>query len=242
MEKTPRALVTGAARRVGREISLTLARKGYQIAAHYHRSETEVATLVDEIISSGGSATPFGADLSEPGGAESLAERVLEFSGPVDLLVNNASLWKPTSLNDLTADEFDRMLAINLRSPFLLALDLGRAMKKCGSGQIINILDWSVGRPYANFLAYGIAKAGLAEATRGLARALAPEVRVNGIAPGAVLLPEETDSEQERAILRAVPLGRIGTPGDVAAAVLYLAEADYATGSILTVDGGRSVR
>jgi pteridine reductase len=151
-------------------------------------------------------------------------------------------LWEATPLATLSAEEVDRALAINLRSPFLLAVRLGRAMKEAGEGVIINVLDWSVDRPYADYLPYGIAKAGLAAATRGLARGLAPEVRVNGVAPGAVLLPEGIDHKEADTIRRAIPLQRIGQPSDVAEAVVYLALAEYVSGTILTIDGGRSVR
>lgn len=236
------ALVTGAGTRLGRALAISLAGQGFTICAHYHTSEAGVASLVESIVSEGGRAKAIKGDLSKPEVAEEIAGSALDEMGRIDLLINNASVWKPTPLDSLSADQFDEILTINLRSHFLLSVRLGLVMKRNGSGHIINILDWSVDRPYADHIPYGIAKAGLAAATKGLARALAPEVRVNAVAPGAVLLPDATDPEQAEAIRRATPLHRIGKPEDVTGAVLYLIEADYATGTTITIDGGRSIR
>jgi pteridine reductase len=237
-----RALVTGAARRVGREIALRLADEGISVAVHANSSSRAAEALVEEIRGAGGTAKAYTFDLAEPNGAESLARAVLRDDPRIDLLVNNASTWARTPIADLDAEQFDRTLAVNLRSPFLLAAELGLAMKRRGAGLIVNMLDWSVDRPYPEYVPYGIAKAGLLAATRGLARALAPEVRVNGVAPGTVLLPEGIEDDRAEAIRRAIPLGHVGDPIDVSNAVIYLLGAEYVTGTILTVDGGRSLR
>lgn len=235
-------LVTGAARRVGRAIALRLAREGMAVAIHYHRSRDEAESLLREIVDAGGVARAFAADLAAPGGPAELARSVLSSFGRVHLLVNSASIWLRTPVLALDPEEFDRTVAVNLRSPFLLAALLGRSMKENGEGLIVNVLDWSIDRPYPDYIPYGITKAGLAAATRGLARALAPEVRVNAVAPGAVLLPEGTDAEEAEAARRATALRRIGDPADVAEAVVYFLRAPFTTGATLVVDGGRSLR
>jgi pteridine reductase len=212
------------------------------VAVHANSSSRAAETLVAEIRSAGGAARVYAFDLAGPEQAEALAHAVLADHAQVDLLVNNAATWPRTPIASLTPEEFDRILAVNLRSPFLLALALGREMKRRGSGLIVNMLDWSIDRPYPDYVPYGVAKAGLWAATRGLARALAPEVRVNGVAPGTVLLPEGIDEGRAEAIRRAIPMGRVGNPGDIADAIVYLLGAEYATGTILTVDGGRSLR
>jgi pteridine reductase len=236
------ALITGAGRRVGRKVAERLAAEGMMVAVHANASSGAAESLVAEILSRGGSAKSYTFDLSGSDGAEALARAVLADHARVDLLVNNASIWPKTPVGTMTADDFDRTLAVNLRSPFLLAVALGREMKRQGSGLIVNMLDWSLDRPYPDYVPYGIAKAGLWAATRGLARALAPEVRVNGVSPGTVLLPEGMDDARAEEIRRAIPLGRVGRPEDIADAIVYLLGADYATGTILTVDGGRSLR
>jgi pteridine reductase len=236
------ALVTGAGARVGQRIALRLAESGLAIAAHYHTSSSGAAELVTAIRSDGGIAESYGVDLSTSEGASDLAHAVRADFGRIDLLVNNASVWEKTPLDSLTEEQFDRLMMVNLRSPFFLSLTVGRWMKEQGAGTIVNLLDWSVDRPYPNHVPYGITKAALAAATRGLARALAPEVRVNAVSPGAVLLPEGIGTDHAEEILEAIPMKRIGSPDDVAEAILYLLHAPYVTGTILTVDGGRSLR
>lgn len=240
--QTRLALVTGAGRRVGRAIALGLAADGFDLALHYNRSREEVDSLARAVESSGRRAVVFFADLSKGDGPAILSDSVLEAFGRCDLLINNASSWPRTPIDSLSEADFDEALAVNLRSPFLLAVAIARGMRRHGCGLIVNILDWSIERPYPDFIPYGIAKAGLAAATRGLARALAPEVRVNAVAPGTVLLPEGIAPESAEAIRRAIPLGRIGEPGDIVGAIRYLLGAPYVTGTILTVDGGRSLR
>jgi NAD(P)-dependent dehydrogenase (short-subunit alcohol dehydrogenase family) len=235
------ALITGAGARIGRALALRLAREGYAIGAHYRSSEKAVASLIDEIEARGGHARGFHVDLARPEAADHLAGAALAEWGRIDLLINNASVWTPVSLDALTPEKVDRILAVNLRSPFLLSVRLGRAMVQAGGGGIIHILDAAIDRPRSEYLAYAATKAGLAATTRGLASALAPTVRVNAVAPGPVLLPEATKLEQAEAIRRTVPLARIGKPEDVVGAVLYLLDAPYVTGTTLTVDGGRSI-
>lgn len=236
------ALVTGAGARVGRRIALRLAESGFAVAAHYHTSGSGAAEVVREIRSGGGAAESYRTDFSLVDGAGKLADAVRADFGRIDLLVNSASLWEKTPLAELTETQFDRLMTVNLRSPFFLSLAVGRLMKEQGEGLIVNLLDWSIERPYPGYVPYGMTKAALAAATRGLARALAPEVRVNAVSPGAVLLPEGIGPAESEEIRAAIPMKRIGSPDDVAEAILYLLRAAYVTGTILTVDGGRSLR
>jgi NAD(P)-dependent dehydrogenase (short-subunit alcohol dehydrogenase family) len=236
------ALVTGAGKRIGRIVAMRLADEGLPVAVHFKESRREAEDLVAAIRSGGGIAVTVAADLRDESQLELMVREAEEGLGPLGLLVNSASVWARIAPADLTSRDFDEAIAVNLRAPFLLALIVAKGMKARAHGSIINILDWSVNRPYPDYLAYGIAKAGLLAATRGLARSFAPEVRVNGIAPGAVLLPEGIESERAERIRKAIPLGRIGSPEDVAAAVVYLMRAEYATGTILTLDGGRNLK
>jgi NAD(P)-dependent dehydrogenase (short-subunit alcohol dehydrogenase family) len=242
MGSRPAALVTGAALRVGQAIALRLAREGYDILAHYHTSGEAARALAREIHAAGGSARLIQTDLAQPGASRRLAEEALRASGELRLLVNNASVWERQPLAALQEPEVERCLRVNLLAPFLLSSALGIAMREAGGGAIVNLLDWSIERPYPDYLPYTIAKAGLASATRGLARALAPEVRINGIAPGPVLLHPGATSEEHESVRRSVPLARLGSPEEVADAVVFLASARFVTGTILTLDGGRSLR
>jgi NAD(P)-dependent dehydrogenase (short-subunit alcohol dehydrogenase family) len=233
-----RALVTGAAVRVGREIALELGRAGAHLLLHYRDSEAEARATAAEIRAGGAECTLVRGDLSDP----AVVDRIAAECRAADLLVNSASIFPRTPLPDLTPRVFDEIMATNLRAPFFLARTIGLAMKERGRGAIVNVADWAALRPYPGYLPYCISKAGLVAATKGLARALAPEVRVNTVAPGPVLLPEDLSAKERRRVLDATPLGREGTPGDVARAVRFLAEgSDFITGAFLTVDGGRLI-
>jgi pteridine reductase len=216
-----------------------------RLALHCHRHRVEAEALAREIEAARPaaeqSALCFPADLRDPNGAEALARSVEAAMGPVDVLVLSAATYPRDPLGEIRSDAFEDTLRVNLTSPFLLARHVGLRMKERGGGRIIGLLDWSVDRPYVERLPYTIAKAGLRSGLVGLARALAPEVRVNGLALGAVLLPERTSPAMRERIRRAAPLRRLGEPGDVVRAVLYLLDAEFTTGVILPVDGGRSI-
>jgi pteridine reductase len=236
------ALVTGAARRLGRATAEALAARGARVAVHYRRSADEAARVVAGIRAGGGDAEAFAADLGDVAAVARLADDVEARLGPPDVLVNNASVYYPTPLATLGEREWDESLAVNLTAPYLLALRLGRAMQARGTGKIVNLGDAGAGQPYAGYLPYCVSKVALEALTRALARELAPAVQVNCVAPGPVLPPARADDELRRRLLRRVPLGRFGTPADVAAAVLFLVEhGDFVTGTTVRVDGGRAL-
>ncbi len=241
-----RVLITGAAKRIGREISLTLARRGADIILHYSRSRREATRLEKEIRELGVQAWCVPCDFLARGEIgpriRSFVSQVVRAAGQVDVLINNASIFYPVPLEKITEKEWNAFLSVNLKVPFLLSQAFGLKMMKAKKGCILNLLDSSVERPAARFLPYAISKSGLAAATRGLAKALAPHVRVMGIAPGPILPAEyATRSEQEQAAKRTL-LGRYGSPKDIATTVKFiLEEGDFMTGSILYVDGGASL-
>ncbi len=243
-ETSPLALVTGAGIRLGRAVSEMLAGDGYRVALHYHRHRAEAEALAARLCAESGDtgrAACFAADLSDPRAMEPLAEAVEREMGPLETLVLSAAIYPRDPLEDVVPDRFEETLRVNLVSPFLLARSVGMRMKTRGQSTITALLDWSVDRPYVDRIPYTIAKAGLRAGVLGLARALAPEVRVNGVALGAVLLPEGTPEALAERIRVAAPLRRIGAPTDAAEAVRYLTRAAFVTGTILTVDGGRTV-
>ncbi|CAI8803868.1 pteridine reductase [Methylococcus capsulatus] len=237
------ALITGAARRVGAAIAAHLHDQGYRIIVHYHRSETDAATLCDDLNRRrNDSAAAIGADLLVLEALEPLVAAAARRWGRLDALVNNASVFYPTPMGSVTSQQWDELLGSNLRAPFFLvqhALPWLSANRGC----VVNLVDIHADRPLKNHPAYSIAKAGLVALTRSLAKELAPAIRVNAVAPGAILWPEQgTDADVQAEILNRIPLGRPGTPLDVAKAVAwFLDQAPYVTGQVLAVDGGRSL-
>ncbi|MFI5312082.1 MAG: SDR family oxidoreductase [Gemmatimonadales bacterium] len=232
------ALVTGAGRRVGRAIALELGSAGATVAVHYHRSAPGALETAALIGADGGAASTVHADLGEPSAPATLVDEVLRAHRRLDILVNSAASMTRAPLATVTPDEWDAIFALNLRAPFFLSLAAARAMGSEG-GVIINISDHMGFERWPGFEAHGIAKAGVASMTHALAAALAPRVRVNAVAPGAVLAPEGWPAEAQQRYTSETPLQRVGTPEDVARAARYLATADYVTGETLFVDGGR---
>ena len=189
-----------------------------------------------------GSATTVQADLGDMQSLHALAESARDFKGRLDILINNASSFYPTPLGTITEEHWDDLMASNLKAPLFLAQALAEELKS-RSGRIVNIVDIHARRPLKDHLVYGPAKAGLDMLTRSLAKDMAPEVRVNGVSPGAILWPEDGMTEDTQAsIVSQVPLARTGEPADIATAVLFLIrDANYATGQVLAIDGGRSI-
>ncbi len=235
------ALVTGAGRRLGRELARALAGRGFTLAIHYHASGEGAEALRAEVAAAGGRAECFAADLSDAHAARALPERVVERFDRLDVLVNSAAIMHRLTLEQTTPEQYDAILDLNLRSVFFCTQGAAPALR-AARGTVVNLADLAGLQPWPGFAAHSVSKAGVVMLTKVLARALAPEVTVNAIAPGAVLVPEEYDAEERERLARATPLGRLGSPADVVGALLYLLEADFVTGEVLTVDGGRLLR
>jgi NAD(P)-dependent dehydrogenase (short-subunit alcohol dehydrogenase family) len=240
MDLTDRvALVTGGARRVGRTLSLALARAGAHVIVNYHRSEREAEEVVAAITALGRRAHAVRADVSASGEVRGLVDRAAAEFGRLDVLVNNASTFESAAFADITEEAWDRVLGVNLKGPFLLAQAAAPLMRRGGGGVIVNIADLAGLQPWPAFAHHSVSKAGLIHLTRVLARALAPDIRANCIAPGTVLPPEDYTGEQLEKLRARTVLQRIGSPDDVARALLFLVESDFVTGECVIVDGGR---
>ncbi|WP_411727543.1 pteridine reductase [Methyloglobulus sp.] len=241
MEKN--VLITGAAKRIGAECAHTLHDQGCNVLLHYKSSKQEAGQLCNEFNQKRlGSAKLVQGNLLNMQELEAVAQVANSSWGGLDVLINNASLFYPTPLANMTEDQWDDLLGSNLKAPFFLAKALSDSLAK-RQGCIVNIVDIHAERGLPGYPVYSIAKAGLVAMTKILAKELGPTIRVNAIAPGAILWPENGLSEQDKGeILQRVPLARCGSPQDIAKAVLYLVrDADYVTGQILTVDGGRTL-
>lgn len=241
--RTPLALVTGAARRIGAVIARTLHDRGCDVVLHFHTSEGEARDLAEMLNQKRlGSATLVAADLVDPEGPEKLAGFVREKGDRLDVLVNNASRFYPTPAGAASQQQWDELFGSNLRGPFFLTQSLIPQLR-AAKGCVINIVDIYADKPMQDHAVYCMAKAGLAMMTRSLAHDLGPEIRVNGVSPGAIMWPESEPSEDvQKAILDCTVMKRLGSPDDIAGAVAYLAfDAPYVTGQIIAVDGGRSL-
>lgn len=235
------ALVTGAGRRVGRALAVGLGGQGMKVAVHYHASDTGARETARLIREAGGTPWLVSADLTSGDAPAELIGRVTQEMGALDVLINSSAVMERTPLGEVTASQWDAMMALNLRAPFLLAQSAATHLAKA-HGAIVNIADLAAFETWPAYIPHGISKSGIVYMTRALARTLAPNVRVNGVAPGAVMLPEGWAEEDAAKLRNSTPLARLGSPEDVVAAMLYLLSADYVTGETLIVDGGRHVR
>lgn len=233
------ALVTGGARRVGRALSLALARAGADVVVNYFSSAREAEETVAEIVALGRRAIAVHADVSLHAEVQILIQKTADTFGRLDVLVNNASLFETAPLLAIEEEAWDRVMAVNLKGPFLLSQAAAPLLRRDGGGVIVNIADLSAFQPWPSYAHHAVSKAGLVHLTRILARALAPDIRANCIAPGTVLPPPDYTEEQIRSSRERSALKRIGTPEDVARALLYLIESDFVTGETVVVDGGR---
>jgi len=236
-------LVTGSARRIGAAIASCLHAAGANVVIHYRGSAKDAEALAARLNENReSSAISMQADLLDPSAAPRLIANVLDWRGQLDVLVNSASTFYATPLGEITEQHWDDLIGSNLKAPLFLSQAAAPALRQ-SRGTIVNIVDIHAQRPLRDHLIYGPAKAGLAMLTRSLAKDLAPEVRVNGVAPGAILWPESDMTESTKAsIVDQVPLARGGNPADIAGCVLYLVrDANYVTGQIIAVDGGRSI-
>src|SRR5262249_39103201 len=234
------ALITGAGRRVGRAIALEFAAHGAKVAVHYRSSLGEAEAVIDQISSTGGVARAFRADFESVSEIEGMIAQVINAFGRLDALVNSASVFYRKPIEEVTERDWDLNIATNLKAPFFLAKFAGAQMKKQGAGKIVNLGDWAGIRPYNNYLPYTVSKTGVIGLTRALAKALAPEVQVNCVALGPVLAPEEYGPEEIERMVAGTLTKKMGTPEDVARAVIFFCEGtDFATGATLVLDGGR---
>lgn len=237
----PVALVTGAARRLGAAIARTLHAAGFDVALHCHRSRAEADALAATLDAArAGSALVLQADLADFDRLPELIAKAIGWHGRLDALVNNASAFFPTSFGDTTPAQWDALFAANARAPFFLT-QAAASHLRATHGAVVNLTDIHAERPLREHAVYGMSKAALAYMTRALALELAPEVRVNAIAPGAILWPEDgKDDAAKAALLARTPLGRTGTPEEIGEAVRWLLQdARYTTGQVLRLDGGR---
>ncbi len=223
---------------MGRAISLALAADGFDVVVVFRSSAGPAESLRSEVEALGRRCETVQADLSRASAAEAVADSVRSAYGRLDLLVNSAASFDSRDLLDVDADVWDRVMALNARAPHLLVRATAD-MLRAARGSVVNIVDLSAFQPWTEFPAHAVSKAALTHLTRVQARALAPEVRVNAVAPGAVLPPDDWPEERWQALADIAPLKRVGSPEDVAQAVLYFAHADFVTGQILAVDGGR---
>ena len=237
------AIVTGSAKRVGRVIALALAKRGAHVAVHYLSSEAEAKATADEAARMGVRSMTVKADLKSGVEVSRMIESVTANFGRLDILVNNAAVFIKTPLATVSEEQWDHTIDSNLKGTFLCCVQAARIMLEQESGgAIVNIADWAGVRPYRDYIPYCVSKSGVIALTAGLAKTLAPKVRVNAIGPGPVLIPSDLPPDEAREIMEKTPMKRHGSPEDVASAVVFLLEgSDYITGVFLPVDGGRLI-
>ena len=241
MNKT--VFITGAAKRIGKEIALSFKELGWNIIIHYNSSEEDALNLSKEINNTNkNSAITVQGNLDVQEDVNGIIKEVLNAFPSVDLLINNASTFYPTPIDDISEEHWKKLVGSNLKGPLFLIQGLKQKLKE-SKGSIINITDTNLSKGVANYSIYSAAKAGLESITKGLARELAPEIKVNAIAPGAMLEPPDVTwtEEQKSKVIESIPLKRMGSEKDIAEAVKFLAQSQYITGQIIKVDGGRSL-
>jgi NAD(P)-dependent dehydrogenase (short-subunit alcohol dehydrogenase family) len=232
------ALVTGAARRIGRSIAARLAREGADVVVNYHQSRAEAEGLVGELQGLGRRALALQADVSRGEEVRAMFAAVEREFARLDILVNNAGIFFPAAFDELSEEQWDRILAINLKAQYLCAQAAVPLMKRRGRGRIVNLSSIGAFQPKPRYVHYCVSKAGVVMLTRCLARALGPEIAVNSVAPGKIEFPGE---ELDEAYIRRAPLARVGSGDDIAEAVLFLIRSEFITGQVILVDGGRTL-
>lgn len=232
------ALVTGSAHRLGRVLAMALADRGCDLVVHFHKARSEVGATLEAIGTLGVRAVPVQADLSKVEGVHHLFQEIDQHFGGLDLLVNSAAVMQRADLALATEEDWDRTIDLNLKAAFFCLQEAAKRMRTRGGGAIVNISDIAGLQPWPQFAIHSISKAGIEMLTRVAAVALAPEIRVNAVAPGPVLKPDRMSEARWQEISQAVPLRRSGTPQDIAQAVVFLLENDFITGETLVVDGG----
>ncbi len=234
------ALVTGAGHRVGRALAVALGTQKMTVAVHYNASAGEADETVALIEKAGGKAKLFQANLADESAPALLVASVVKALGSLRVLVNSAAVMRRQPFGSVTALDWDATMSLNLRAPFLIAQAAAPEMED--GGAIVNIADLAAFETWPSYIPHSISKAGIVKMTEGLARVLAPSIRVNAIAPGAVLLPDDWSDKTGERLADTTPLRRLGDPGDVVEAMLYLLRSDYVTGETMVVDGGRRIR
>jgi len=238
-----RILITGAAKRIGKEMALSFFNKGWDIVIHYNSSKDEAEGLAVQMNSErNNSAMLVQANLDNTNEVENLVKKILSKNRSINALINNASTFYPTPIGTFSEENWNALMGSNLKAPLFLIQSFHKELEK-NKGFIINVTDINVDRALVNHSIYLAAKSGLQTLTKSLAKELAPNIRVNAIAPGAILEPPNTDwtAEQKNNIINAVPMKRMGTEKDIVDAAIYLSEAEYVTGQILNIDGGKSL-
>ena len=241
MNKT--IFITGAAKRIGKEIALTFKELGWNIIIHYNSSKKDADDLANQINKDNpNSAKTVQGNLDIKEDVQKILSEVSETFPSIDVLVNNASTFYPTPIDEISEDHWDKLIGSNLKGPLFLIQGLKKQLQ-ASKGSIINITDTNLSKGVPNFSIYSAAKAGLEAITKGLARELAPDIKVNAIAPGAMLEPPDVTwtEEQKNKVIENIPLNRMGSEKDLADAVSFLARSEYITGQIIKVDGGRSL-
>jgi NAD(P)-dependent dehydrogenase (short-subunit alcohol dehydrogenase family) len=229
------ALITGGAVRLGRAVALGLARRGADVALHYNTSADAARATAEEIRALDRKCLLIGADLGRPDAPQKILAAADAFSGRIDILINSAAVFERGNLAETTPELWEKTVAINLRAPFFLSQAFAA---QTDTGDIIFLADARVRRPAGEYLAYGLTKSAIITLTRSLAKSLAPGIRVNAAAPGAILPPPGKGEDHLRRLVPGIPLGRTGKAEDVVGGVLYLLESDFVTGEILQIDGG----
>jgi pteridine reductase len=235
------AIITGGARRLGKALALSLAERGVRLAIHYGSSAGAAEETVAQIRELGSEAIAVQADLRQATQGPAVIAQAADHFGQIDILVNNAAIFESGDVFSTTEENWDRHFAINLKSPFFLSQAFATHVGRERAGHIVNIADWRATRPGPDYLAYTISKAGLVTMTQSLALALAPNIQVNAIAPGAILPPPDKDQAYLDKLAEAIPARRVGSPADVAKALLFLLEADFVTGELVFVTGGEQL-
>jgi pteridine reductase len=234
-------IVTGAGRRVGRAIALTLGARGMHVVVHFNESRAGADETARLITTAGGQAIVEQADLTNVDSANDLVDRAIAWRGALAALVNSAAIMLRTPVGETAASDWDTMFAINVRAPYFLSQRAAPALA-ASRGAIVNIADLAAFESWPAYIPHGMTKASVVQMTRAMASALAPDVRVNAVAPGVVLLPEGWSEEAAEHLRSTTPLRRLGSPEDVAQAVVFLLQAGYVTGEVIRVDGGRHIR
>ena len=235
------ALVTGGAKRVGKAIVLALAERGCKLVVHYHTSQAEAEKTLRELQHAGHEAITLQADITQETDVEKMIEQAISHFGRIDVLINNAAVFFRTPIDSVTFEDWEKTLDVNLNGTFYCAHKIGLRMKEWGWGHIINMADVAGQNPWADYVPYSVSKACVLAFSQGLAMELAPEVMVNAVVPGPVLFQDDTPQEVQQREIAKTLVKRAGTLEEVANLVVFVAESDFSTGAVFSVDGGRGL-